>query len=105
MSPVDYSYAAGQYWDTTTYVLPAGTTKVEVTLFFQAASGEYLDFLKQQANVAVADAVVGQPVNWGKVVGDLRDQLNLDDPVIMASASLDIPGGIQARVYLPLVVR
>ena len=106
MEPVGYSYSDGQYWDITEYILPPGTLKVEVTLLFQAASGEYLDFLEQAANVAVPDAVVGQPVNWGQVVGSLRDQHNLDEPVVMASASLNIPGGVPGKyIYMPLVAR
>jgi hypothetical protein len=105
MAPVGYSYADGQYWDTTAYALPAGADKVDVTLWFQAASDEYLDFLEQEANDPVPDAIVGQPVNWGQVVGSLRDQYGLDEPVEMASASLTIPGGVPAYVYLPLVER
>lgn len=65
MQPVAYSYPDGQYWDTTDYTLPAEAVEVEVTLFYQTASGEYLDFLEANANVAVDDAVVGAPVNWG----------------------------------------
>ena len=89
MQTVGYNYPDGQYWDETVYSLPAGTTKVEVTLFYQTASGEYLDFLEQAANVDVNDGVDGQPVNWGKVVGDLRDSADLDRAETMAVASLN----------------
>jgi hypothetical protein len=104
MQPVGYSYADDQYWDTTIYTLPAGTTQVEVTLFFQIASGEYLDFLEEKADVLVPDGVVGAPVNWGKEVGELRDIYQLDEPVIMASATLNIPApGVQNMLCLPAI--
>jgi hypothetical protein len=106
MQPVGHSYADGQFWDKTLYTLPAGTNKVIVTLNFQSASDEYLDFLELEANDPVPDAVVGSPVNWGQVVGQLRTQFHLDRPVIMAEVTVDIPGGVQdptEYLFVPLI--
>ena len=104
MQTVGYAYPDGQYWDETVYTLPAGVTKVEVTLFYQTASGEYLDFLEQEANVSVNDGVVGQAVNWGQVVGDLRDSADLDRAVPMAVATLNTQGD-SFTLNLPLARR
>jgi hypothetical protein len=103
MLPVGHDYAEGQFWDISAFALPVGTTRVEARLLYQTTSDEYLDFLESEGSVAVPDAVVGEPVNWGQVVGDLRDQLDLDDPVLMTSATLNIPGGV--KLYLPTVMR
>lgn len=101
MQPVAYSYADGQYWDTTVYTLPAEAAAVEVTLFYQTASGDYLDFLEANANTAVADAVVGAPVNWGEVVGSLRDEFNLDAPAVMATATRTLAPA--PEIFLPML--
>jgi hypothetical protein len=47
-APVGYSYADGQHWDVTTYPVPAGTTRVTVTLYYQTASREYVEFLRSE---------------------------------------------------------
>lgn len=47
MRPVDATYADGQYWDDTEYVLPAEATRVVATLYYQLASKEYIDFLRE----------------------------------------------------------
>lgn len=108
MEPVGYAYADGQYWDTTTYAIPTNSTRVEVQLLYQSASPAYLDFLEQEADFVVADAMLDE-INWGQMVGQLRRDLNLVEPVVMASATLTPTfGGGQpekGRVYLPLIVR
>jgi hypothetical protein len=48
--PVGYSYPDGQYWDETTYALPTETRFVEVALYYQTTSKEYIEFLRD-ANV------------------------------------------------------
>ncbi|MCB0184156.1 MAG: hypothetical protein KDE31_07830, partial [Caldilineaceae bacterium] len=103
MLPVGYSYADGQYWDITTYAIPTNSTRVEVQLRYQAASGDYLDFLEAEANVVVADAVLGE-MNWGETVGQLRRDLALDTPAVMASSVLT-PTFAPELLYLPLVAR
>lgn len=46
--PVEYSYADGQYWDLTQYSLPPATDSVEITLFYQTLSKEYVEFLRDE---------------------------------------------------------
>jgi hypothetical protein len=47
-SPAGYSYADGQYWDETTYVLPQDADHVEATLYYQSTSKEYIEFLRDE---------------------------------------------------------
>lgn len=42
------AYADGQNFDITTYTLPAGTAKVEAKLYYQTASKEYIEFLRDE---------------------------------------------------------
>jgi len=44
--PVAYAYADGDYWDDTRYLLPAAARRVEVTLYYQTTSKEYIEFLR-----------------------------------------------------------
>lgn len=44
---MDQPYPSGQYWDTTTYTVPAAAEIVTVTLNYQVSSREYIEFLKQ----------------------------------------------------------
>jgi len=44
--PVAYTYADGQHWDDTQYVLPQGAVRVEVTYYYQTTSKGYLEFLR-----------------------------------------------------------
>jgi hypothetical protein len=103
MLPVGYHYADGQYWDTTLYRIPRASTHVEVKLLFQSASPEYLDFLEANADFAVADAVLGE-MNWGQTVGQLRRDLKLTEPAIVATATIT-PTFAPEVIYLPLVAR
>ena len=44
--PVAYTYADGQYWDDTQYVLPSTARRVEVTYYYQTTSKGYIEFLR-----------------------------------------------------------
>ena len=46
--PVDYSYADGQFWDETLYVVPEGATRAEVRLYYQSTSKEFVEFLRDE---------------------------------------------------------
>jgi hypothetical protein len=43
---VGATYADGQHFDITTYNIPANTTKIVANLFYQTASKEYIEFLR-----------------------------------------------------------
>lgn len=44
--PKAYTYADGQHWDDTWFDLPPTATGVEVTLFYQITTKEYIEFLR-----------------------------------------------------------
>jgi len=48
MRPVDATYADGQYWDDTSYDVPAETARIVARLYYQTASSEYIDFLQDK---------------------------------------------------------
>ncbi|MFM9956794.1 MAG: hypothetical protein ACKVZJ_01850 [Phycisphaerales bacterium] len=43
--PKGYTYADGQHWDDTCFLIPDGTKSVQVRFFHQIASREYMEFL------------------------------------------------------------
>jgi hypothetical protein len=45
-SPIGYSYADGQYWDDTAYLMPDGATSARVTVYYQSTAREYIEFLR-----------------------------------------------------------
>jgi len=51
LRPVGATYADGQYWDDTTYALPAEAERVLATLYYQTASQEYISFLAANGGV------------------------------------------------------
>jgi len=46
--PVAYTYADGQYWDETTYILPYEANFVEAALYYQTTNKEYIEFLRDE---------------------------------------------------------
>jgi len=47
--PVNYTYADGQHWDDTQYIVPAGAARAEVRVYYQTTSREYIEFLRDMA--------------------------------------------------------
>jgi hypothetical protein len=47
-TPVDCNYADGQYWDDTYYNIPLEATSVEVNLYYQSTSKEFIEFLRDE---------------------------------------------------------
>lgn len=45
---VAHTYADGQHWDDTEYILPASADSVVVTLYYQTTSKEYVEFLRDE---------------------------------------------------------
>lgn len=71
--PVGYSYADGQYWDETLFQLPFIPDSVNVKLYYQTTSKEYIEFLRDE-NVTN---------NAGQVIFDIWDQNGKSSPEIM----------------------
>jgi hypothetical protein len=85
LRPVGAAYADGQYWDETVYALPEATRRVEVTLYYQTASKEYIDFLRANGG------------EDGETLGLLWDDLK-SPPETMAKVVM-----VRNQVYLPIV--
>ena len=47
-TPIGYSYADGQFWDDTYYTIPIQAASVEVTLYYQSTSKEFMEFLRDE---------------------------------------------------------
>jgi hypothetical protein len=46
--PVGYTYNDGQYWDSTIYNFPFEPDAIDVTLYYQSTSKEYIEFLRDE---------------------------------------------------------
>jgi hypothetical protein len=78
--PVNYSYADGQYWDDTSYAIPAGAVQAVVTLYYQTTSREYIEFLRD------ANTTDGT----GALAHSLWAQFGKSAPVDMDTATLSL---------------
>jgi hypothetical protein len=90
--PVAYSYPDGQYWDETTYVFPTNAVFVEVTLYYQSTTKEYVEFLK---NANVTNTA-------GQVLYDAWVAQGKAAPIAMAHDTVSvqaIPTGIETPHY------
>lgn len=83
LRPVGAVYADGQHWDDSTYHLPLQTERIVAVLFYQTASKEYIDFLRQRGGID------------GLALGEMWEALK-SPPVEMSRLSL--PG---ETIYLP----
>lgn len=84
--PVGYSYADGQHWDDTEYLIPPGAASAEVTVYYQTTSKEYIEFLRDNAPPGTME---------GQIVYDAWEATGKSAPLVMGnvvvpvSASLD----------------
>jgi len=76
LRPVGAVYTDGQHWDATTFSVPLGTQRVVATLYYQVASKEYIDFLRELGG---AD---------GATLGALWDD-SKSPPEVMATAAAE----------------
>jgi hypothetical protein len=77
--PVAYTYADSQYWDDTRYLIPPGAVTAEVTLYYQSASKEFVEFLRDENTTNTK----GQEMydlwnNNGKCPPEMMDTLTID---------------------------
>ena len=79
--PVGYSYADGQHHDDTSFTIPALARRVEVTVYFQTTSKEYIEFLRDE-NVTN---------NTGQIAYDQWVLGGKSAPVPMATVSRRLP--------------
>jgi len=85
-------YAKGQSWDTTEYELPDGVAYGEVRLFYQTASKEYVEFLREN------NPFDGQ--NNGEILYDLWEKSGRSRPELMAERTFTAN---TERQFLPLI--
>ncbi len=78
--PVAYTYADGQYWDNTGYLIPGSAAKVRVTLYYQTTSKEYVEFLRDENNTD----------HWGDSLYSWWSATGKSAPVAMQIDSLDL---------------
>ncbi|NIO27665.1 MAG: T9SS type A sorting domain-containing protein [Candidatus Latescibacteria bacterium] len=78
--PVNYTYLDGQYWDDTEFSVPAEAALVVATLYYQATSKEYVEFLQTE----------NQTNNWGNILYDLWNTTGKAAPVAMATERYQI---------------
>jgi hypothetical protein len=77
---VNYTYADGQYWDDTYYEIPASAARVDVTLYYQTTSKEYVEFLRDENHTN----------DWGTRFYDLWNTNGKSAPVAMGTRSVQL---------------
>jgi hypothetical protein len=78
-APAGYTYADGQFWDDTSYDMPPGTSRVEVRVYHQTTSKEYVEFLRDHNTTNTAgQTAYNQWVQWGKSAPTLMDFQSID---------------------------
>ena len=82
-APVGASYADGQYWDEVGYPVGSGAVAAEATLWYQTASREYVEFLRDANTTNAA----------GFVLFDLWDAHGRSEPVAMARGYVEEKAG------------
>jgi hypothetical protein len=83
--PVGYTYADGQYWDVTQYSLPTRAHSVTIKLYYQTASKEYIEFLR--------DENIGNPHDWNQWGSRLYNAWNergKSRPVVMKETTVTV---------------
>ncbi len=94
MPPIGATYADGQNWDLTAYDLPVGAVRAEVRLYYQTASREYIEFLRDE----------GIPGGAGDTLYALWAGSGKSPPELMASAISGVPTQITGDVNCDGVV-
>jgi hypothetical protein len=93
--PVGYTYADEQYWDVTHYSLPLSATRVSVRVYYQTASKEYIEFLR--------DENIGNPHDWNQWGQNLYNAWNTRGkswPEIIDSVT--VPVGDSIAGFVPV---
>ena len=79
-APVGTAYADGQHWDVTHYAIPPEATRVQVTLYYQTTSKEYVEFLRDE----------NRTDGKGQLVYDLWQDNGMCPPEVMARISREL---------------
>jgi hypothetical protein len=76
-APAHYSYADGQHWDETVYLVPTGAVRAEARLFYQSTSKEFIEFLRDE----------NRTNSKGQEMYDLWNENGKCPPTLMAAAN------------------
>lgn len=79
-APIGATYADGQNWDITLYDVPVGAESVEVNLYYQTTSKEYVEFLRDE----------GTPGGAGQMMYDLWANNDRSPPELMETATIKL---------------
>ncbi len=79
-APVGYSYADGQYWDDTQFVIPIQAVRAEVRVYYQTTSKEYIEFLRDENTTN----------NTGQIAYDLWEMFGKSAPVEMDFGTINV---------------
>jgi hypothetical protein len=83
--PVGYNYQDGQYWDITRFSMPSDVAGVEVTVYYQIASKEFVEFLR--------DENVGNPYDWNDWGSKMYQAWrSYGAPLVLAHRSVSVQG-------------
>ncbi len=79
-SPVGESYFDEQFWHDTIYNIPGGAAEVEVSLYYQTTSKEYIEFLRDENTTN----------NAGLVAYRAWERHGKSEPVLMANTTIQL---------------
>jgi hypothetical protein len=85
--PVGAAFADGQYWDEAVYPVGSEAAQAEVTLYYQTASREYVEFLRDENTTTAA----------GNLLFDLWEDHDPSTPVVMAQDFVETDARVVAR--------
>lgn len=87
--PVAYSYADSQHWDITLYELPSTSELVEVFVYYQSTSKEFIEFLRDE-NVTNS---AGQDLYDAWVAQGRAAPVTIVSGNVFVTPTTDVPGG------------
>ncbi len=99
-SPVGATYADGQYWDDTSFAIPLDTRRVEVRVFYQTTSKEYIEFLETENTTNDAGTILRQ--QW-ELTGKSEPALMDLGELVFCAADYNADGVIDFFDYLDYV--
>lgn len=91
-APVGATYVDGQYWDDTLYTVPSNAVRAEVRTYYQTASKEYIEFLRDENVTNTA----------GQVLYDQWELLGKSEPVEMDFETITFESPCPADLAEPL---
>jgi hypothetical protein len=86
--PVGYAYPDSQYWDTTLYELPPSSEFVEVFVYYQSTSKEFIEFLRDENTTNT----LGQELYDAWVAQGRAAPVSMVSGNVFVTPTTDVPG-------------